>query len=101
MTSFVTHRLSGLTKGRGRSMLRSGRLLANKLHVRCTLTPQERANLYVFADADCGSHGLARRAPVGQRGQPPLIRSVKRSPAGTDAVPAGERATFSSPTLIR
>ena len=28
-------------------MLRAGRLLANKLHVRVALTPQERANLYV------------------------------------------------------
>jgi hypothetical protein len=28
-------------------MLRAGRLLANKLHARSRLTPQERANLYV------------------------------------------------------
>jgi hypothetical protein len=28
-------------------MLRAGRLLANKLRARFTLTPQERANLYV------------------------------------------------------
>jgi hypothetical protein len=28
-------------------MLRAGRLLAKKLRARCTLTPQERANLYV------------------------------------------------------
>ena len=47
MVFVVTHRLSGLTRGRGRSMLRTGRLLANKLHARSRLTPQERANLYV------------------------------------------------------
>jgi hypothetical protein len=47
MAFVLTHRLTGLTRGRGRSMLHSGRLLANKLHVRRTLTPQERANLYV------------------------------------------------------
>ncbi len=47
MAFVVTHRLSGLTKGCGRSLVRSGRLLTSKLHVRSTLTPQERANLYV------------------------------------------------------
>ena len=47
MTFVVAHRLTGLTRGRGRSMLRSVRLLTDKLHVRSTLTPQERANLYV------------------------------------------------------
>ena len=47
MAFVVTHRLSGLTRGRGRSMLRAGRPLANKLHARSRLTPQERANLYV------------------------------------------------------
>ena len=47
MAFVVTHRLSGLTRGRGRSMLRTGRLMANKLHARSRLTPQERANLYV------------------------------------------------------
>jgi hypothetical protein len=47
MAFVVTHRLSGITSGRGRSMLRAGRLLANKLHARSRLTPQERANLYV------------------------------------------------------
>ena len=47
MAFVVTHRLSGLTRGRGRSMLRTGRLLANKLHARSRLTPHERANLYV------------------------------------------------------
>jgi hypothetical protein len=47
MAFVVTHRLTGLTRGRGRSMLRSGRLLASRLQLRRTLTPQERANLYV------------------------------------------------------
>ena len=47
MAFVVTHRLSALTRGRGRSLVRSGRLLASKLRVRSTLTPQERANLYV------------------------------------------------------
>ncbi|MDM4141781.1 MULTISPECIES: hypothetical protein [Mycobacterium] len=28
-------------------MLRAGRLLANRFHLRASLTPQERANLYV------------------------------------------------------
>jgi len=46
MAFVVAHRLFGLTKGRG-SLLRSGRLLASKLHARSRLTPQERANLYV------------------------------------------------------
>ncbi len=47
MAFVVTHRLSGLMRGRGRSLVHSGRLLAGKLHARSTLTPQERANLYV------------------------------------------------------
>ena len=47
MAFVVAHRLFGLTNGRGRSLLRSGRLLASKLHARSRLTPQERANLYV------------------------------------------------------
>jgi hypothetical protein len=47
MTFVVAHRLTRFTRGRGRSMLRSARLLTDKLHVRRTLTPQERANLYV------------------------------------------------------
>ncbi|HUH71428.1 MAG TPA: hypothetical protein VLZ05_22620 [Mycobacterium sp.] len=47
MAFVVTHRLSGLTSGRGRSMLRSARRLMSRLRVRCTLSPQERANLYV------------------------------------------------------
>ena len=47
MTFVVAHRIHGLGRLRGRSMLRVGRLLANRL---CTLhipTPEERANLYV------------------------------------------------------
>jgi hypothetical protein len=47
MAFVVTHRLTGPKRGCGRSMLRVGRLLAGKLHARSTLTPQERANLYV------------------------------------------------------
>ena len=47
MAFVVTHRLTGLTRGHGRSMLRSGRRVMSRLHVRRTLTPQERANLYV------------------------------------------------------
>ena len=47
MAFVVTHRVSGLMRARGRSLLRSGRLLAGKLHARHRLTPQERANLYV------------------------------------------------------
>ncbi|HET7073490.1 MAG TPA: hypothetical protein VFI55_05330 [Mycobacterium sp.] len=47
MAFVVTHRVSGLTRGSGRSLLHSGRLLAGKLHARRRLTPQERANLYV------------------------------------------------------
>jgi hypothetical protein len=47
MAFVVTHRLTGPKRGRGRSMLRVGRLLVGKLHARSTLTPQERANLYV------------------------------------------------------
>jgi hypothetical protein len=45
--AFVAHRLTGLKRGSGRSMLRVGRLLANKWHARSSLTQQERANLYV------------------------------------------------------
>ncbi|WP_142281976.1 hypothetical protein [Mycobacterium sp. IEC1808] len=47
MAFVVAHRLAGPQRGRGRSMLRIGRLLVGKLHARSTLTPQERANLYV------------------------------------------------------
>jgi hypothetical protein len=47
MAFVVTHRLTDPKRGRGRSMLRVGRLLVSKLHARSTLTPQERANLYV------------------------------------------------------
>ncbi|WP_152531389.1 hypothetical protein [Mycobacterium sp. UM_CSW] len=47
MAFVVAQRLTGPQRGRGRSMLRIGRLLVGKLHARSTLTPQERANLYV------------------------------------------------------
>jgi hypothetical protein len=47
MTFIGTHRITRATRLRGRSMLRAGRLLTNKLCARRTLTPQERANLYV------------------------------------------------------
>jgi hypothetical protein len=47
MAFITTHRISGFSPKREQSMLRTGRLLANKLRARFTLTPQERANLYV------------------------------------------------------
>ncbi|WP_156738137.1 hypothetical protein [Mycobacterium scrofulaceum] len=47
MAFVLTHRVTGRAGGRGRALLRSARLLATKLHARSTLTPQERANLYV------------------------------------------------------
>jgi hypothetical protein len=47
MAFVITHRVSGLSRVRDRSMLRAGRLLAKKLRARCSVTPQERANLYV------------------------------------------------------
>jgi len=47
MTFVVTQRFSAARMLRGRSMLRAGRLLANRFHLRTSLTPQERANLYV------------------------------------------------------
>jgi len=47
MAFVVTHRLSGLARGRGWSLLRSGRRLTSRLHERRTLTHQQRANLYV------------------------------------------------------
>ena len=47
MTFVVAHRHSGFTSLHGRSILRAGRRLVNKLRVRRRLTPQERANLYV------------------------------------------------------
>ena len=47
MAFVVTHRVSGVTRLRAPSMLRAGRLLVDKLCARRTLTPQERANLYV------------------------------------------------------
>ncbi len=64
MTFVVTHRLSVVAKGRGRSLLRSGRRLTSRLHARCTLTPQERANLYIsrmpiaVVTASLGGHPL-------------------------------------------
>jgi len=47
MAFITTHRISGFSPKREQSMLGTGRLLANKLRARFTLTPQERANLYV------------------------------------------------------
>lgn len=47
MAFVVAHRVPGLKRGPSRPMLRVGRLLANALHARGGLTPQERANLYV------------------------------------------------------
>ncbi|WP_156745091.1 hypothetical protein [Mycobacterium sp. 1165178.9] len=47
MTFVVTQRFSASRRMRGRSMLRAGRLLAHRFHLRTSLTPQERANLYV------------------------------------------------------
>ncbi|GAA4532797.1 hypothetical protein [Mycobacterium paraffinicum] len=47
MAFVVTQRFHGRTGGRGRALLRSARLLAGKVHARTTLTPQERANMYV------------------------------------------------------
>jgi hypothetical protein len=47
MAFVVAHRVSGVTRLRGRSMLRAGRLLMERLCAPRTLTPQERANLYV------------------------------------------------------
>ncbi len=47
MTFVVAHRVTGVTRVPGRSMLRAGRLLAKRLCARRALTPQERVNLYV------------------------------------------------------
>jgi hypothetical protein len=47
MAFVLTQRFSGVSRVRGRAMLRAGRLLATKLCARSTLTRQERANLYV------------------------------------------------------
>lgn len=47
MTFVVAQRVCDAMRLRGRSMLRTGRLLAGRLHIAPTLTPQERANLYV------------------------------------------------------
>jgi len=47
-------------------MLRAGRLLAHKLHLRANLTPQERAKLYVsrmpiaVVTASLGGHASGR-----------------------------------------
>ena len=49
MAFVVTHRLTGIARARSASMLRAGRLLANKLHARSRLTPQERATLRAAA----------------------------------------------------
>jgi hypothetical protein len=47
MAFVTTHRISGFSAKREQSILGTGRLLASKLRARFTLTPQERANLYV------------------------------------------------------
>jgi hypothetical protein len=66
MAFVVTHRFSAVPRGRRRSMLRAGRLLADKLHLRTNLTPQERANLYVsrmpiaVVTASLGGHASGR-----------------------------------------
>lgn len=66
MAFVVTHRFSAVPRGRRRSMLRAGRLLADKLHLRTNLTPQERANLYVsrmpiaVVTASLGAHASGR-----------------------------------------
>ena len=70
MAFVVAHRVSGVIRLRGRSMLRAGRLLVDKLRARRTLTPQERANLYIsrmpiaVVTASLGGHpsdGAGRR----------------------------------------
>ena len=47
MVFVVAHRVSGASRLRGRSVMRAGRLLMEKLSGARALTPQERANLYV------------------------------------------------------
>jgi hypothetical protein len=47
MAFVTTQRVSGFLRLRERSMLSAGRVLAKRLRARCTLAPQERANLYV------------------------------------------------------
>ncbi|MEB4209179.1 hypothetical protein [Mycobacterium sp. 94-17] len=47
MTFVLTHHFSARSRLRARSMLRAGRLLTNRFHLRARLTPEERANLYV------------------------------------------------------
>lgn len=62
MTFVVAQRFSDAMRMRGRSVLRAGRLLANRLHIAPTLTPQERANLYLsrmplaVVSASLGAH---------------------------------------------
>jgi len=47
MKFFVAQRFSGAVKSPGRRLRGAGRLVANKFHVRHTMTPQERANRYM------------------------------------------------------
>jgi hypothetical protein len=47
MAFVVTHRVTGLMRMPRRSLLRTTRLLANRLSAFRIPTPQERANLYV------------------------------------------------------
>jgi hypothetical protein len=47
MTFAVAQRIRGAGKLRGRSMLRAGRLLTNRLCAMRIPTPEERANVYV------------------------------------------------------
>ncbi len=71
MAFVVTQRLSTVSRLRGGSMLRAGRQFATKLGARTTLTPQERANLYVsrmpiaVVTASLGGHPSDR--PDGHR----------------------------------
>jgi hypothetical protein len=68
MAFVVTQRLSNVFSVCGGSMLRAGRQLATKLRTRATLTPQERANLYVsrmpiaVVTASLGGHPSDRPA---------------------------------------
>jgi hypothetical protein len=47
MTFVVAHRIRGIGMLRGRSMLRVGRMLTNRLCAMRIPTPEERVNLYV------------------------------------------------------
>ena len=47
MTFVVVQRIRGAGKLRGRSMLRAGRLLTDRLCAMRIPTPEERANVYV------------------------------------------------------